>query len=108
MAEVPGSGAGRPRVVVGVDGSPAARAALVWAAAAAAGREAGLLVIATFPVETYWADPHLLDDRRVQSVRTDTESRVRALVDEVLAEADLRPRGIDIVVAAGSPAVVLL
>jgi nucleotide-binding universal stress UspA family protein len=108
MVEQPGSGAERPRVVVGVDGSSQARAALVWAVAAAARREADLLVIATFAVEVYWGDPHLLDERHVRTVRADTETGVRALVDEVLEESGSAPPGVEVVVSAGPPAGVLV
>ncbi len=71
------------RVVVGVDGSAGSRAALVWALSAAARAGARLAVVAAFPIEFYWAAPTLLDARRVDQVRADTEARARALVDEV-------------------------
>jgi len=87
--------------VVGVDGSPGSRSALVWALADAARREAVLVVLATFPVEVYWGDPHLLDDRHVVAVRTDTEARVRALVEELRGTADVV---VEVEVAAGPPA----
>jgi nucleotide-binding universal stress UspA family protein len=74
-------------VVVGVDGSPGARAALVWALADAARRGARLQVVSAFPVETYWGDPMLMDERRIEAVRADTEERVRALVDEVRSQS---------------------
>jgi nucleotide-binding universal stress UspA family protein len=73
----------RPRIVVGVDGSTGARAALVWAMAQAARRGAEVDVLSAVPVETYWADPYLLDARHIDAVRTDTEERVRALVEQV-------------------------
>ncbi|MCU1613635.1 MAG: hypothetical protein JWO98_1175 [Frankiales bacterium] len=46
-----------PRVVVGVDGSPASRAALGWAMTATAPRGASLEVIAAYPVELYGRTP---------------------------------------------------
>ncbi|HJX43135.1 MAG TPA: universal stress protein, partial [Geodermatophilus sp.] len=45
------------RVVVGVDGSPGARAALGWALAVAAGTGAPLEVVSAYPVDFYWMDP---------------------------------------------------
>ena len=88
-------------MVVGVDGSPGSRSALVWALADAARRGAVLVVLATFPVEVYWGDPHLLDDRHVDTVRSDTEARVEALVEELRGTWDVV---IEVEVAAGPPA----
>lgn len=76
-------GAGRPRIVVGVDGSPGARAALVWALTAAARRGADVEVVAAFAVDLYWIDAYLLEPEALGAVRTDTEQRARALVAEV-------------------------
>jgi nucleotide-binding universal stress UspA family protein len=99
---------GKTRVVVGVDGSPGSRAALVWAVDHAARRGDELQVVATFPVEVYWSDPHLLDERHIQAVRADTEARVRAMVDEVVGQSDLGGVPVGVVVAAGGPAPVLV
>jgi nucleotide-binding universal stress UspA family protein len=74
------------RVVVGVDGSPGSRAALGWALAAAARKDAVLAVVSAFPVDFYWIDPYLLDQGRIDSVRADTEARARELVEEVRLE----------------------
>lgn len=74
------------RIVVGVDGSAGARAALAWALSAAAGRGAELLVISAFPAEIYVEDTYFLDERRVDAIREDTETRARALVSEVLQD----------------------
>ncbi|SFE86293.1 universal stress protein [Blastococcus tunisiensis] len=71
------------RVVVGVDGSHGGRLALAWALSAAAARGADLEVVSAFPVGVFWLDPYLVDDRRIEDVRRDTEARVRALVAEV-------------------------
>ena len=75
-----------PRIVVGVDGSPGSRAALSWALDMAARRGARLDVVAAFRADFYWMDPYLVDRDRIAAVRTDTEARARALVDEVRAE----------------------
>ncbi|WP_409332744.1 universal stress protein [Trujillonella humicola] len=87
----PGGGRTAGRVVVGVDGSPGARAALVWALAAAARSGAVLELVSAHPVDFSWTDAHLLDTRRRdeirEEVREDTETRVRG----VLAEARQDP-----------------
>ena len=79
-------GAGRPRIVVGVDGSPGARAALVWALAAAARRGADVEVVAAFPVDLYWIDAYLLEPEALGAVRTDTEERARAMVADARSD----------------------
>jgi nucleotide-binding universal stress UspA family protein len=71
-----------PRVAVGVDGSPGSRDALAWALVAAARKGAVLEVVSAFPVDFYWTDPYLLDRLRIDSLRSDTEARTRALVEE--------------------------
>ena len=104
------AGTGAGRVVVGVDGSPGSRAALVWACAAAARRGAPLEVVATFPVDFYWADPYLLDSDRVDEVHADTEQRAKAMVEEVRADpvAGADSVAVDVVVAAGPAAELLV
>jgi nucleotide-binding universal stress UspA family protein len=94
-------GTGSVRVVVGVDGSPGARAALVWAMTDAARRGARLEVVSAFPVEVYWADPILIDERRIEAVRADTEGHARALVDEVRTQTDGKAVDVDVVAAPG-------
>jgi nucleotide-binding universal stress UspA family protein len=96
--------------VVGVDGSPGARAALVWALAAAARSGDAVEVVSAFPVDDYWADPYLVDTRRIETVRSDTEARARAFVAEAMSDpwvtAVPRTAAVDVhvVVAAGAPA----
>lgn len=101
-------GAGNERVVVGVDGSPGARAALVWAMADAARRGTRLRVVSTFPVELYWSDPYLIDQRRIDAVRIDTEKMVRALVDEVAADSGVPSAEVEIMALPGPAAHQLL
>ncbi|GAA4733962.1 universal stress protein [Modestobacter marinus] len=72
-----------PRVVVGVDGSPGSRAALVYAWAAAARRGADLEVVATWSVQTVWVGGYPLGVPSISAVREEMESRVQAMVDEV-------------------------
>ena len=75
-----------PRIVVGVDGSDGARSALAWALGEAGRRGADLVVLSAFPVDFYWTDAYLLDPRRLDAVRADTETRTRALVDATRRE----------------------
>jgi nucleotide-binding universal stress UspA family protein len=97
------------RVVVGVDGSDAARAALVWGIRAAAQRGARVEAVSAFPVDFYWTDAYVLDRPRADDARTATESRTRALVDDVRGDPAVLavPGGGDVpveVVAAAGPA----
>jgi nucleotide-binding universal stress UspA family protein len=83
----PGSGSirggGRPRVVVGVDGSPGSRAALVYALATAAQRGALLDVVSSYPVNLVWTGGFPLGVPDTEAIRVDTQSRAGALVDDV-------------------------
>ncbi|MGY1735009.1 universal stress protein [Geodermatophilus sp. SYSU D00684] len=74
------------RVVVGFDGSPAGRAAVVWALAAAERARTGLEVLTVLPVGDAWEDAELLDPARVDLVRSDVAAHVRDLLDERHAE----------------------
>lgn len=100
---------GPGRVVVGVDGSPGARAALGWALGAAARAGAPLEVVSAYPVDFYWTDPYLIDTRRLDAVRADTEERVRGFLDEVrrdpavAAVPGVAQVPVDVVVAGGAP-----
>jgi hypothetical protein len=72
-----------PRVIVGVDGSPGSRAALVYALIAAAGRGAELEVVSTFSVQLVWTGVYPLSTPNVGAVRADTERRAGELLAEV-------------------------
>jgi nucleotide-binding universal stress UspA family protein len=103
---------GRPRVVVGIDGSPGSRAALVEAFLAAARRGADLEVVATYAVELYWFGGVPLDVPDVEAVRDDTQRRARAQVEEVQDEVSAVPGipdvGVELFVAQGPAAPVLV
>src|SRR4051794_869197 len=73
----------RSRIVVGVDGSPGAREALVWAMAAAARRGAVLDLVSVFPAEHSRSAAAQADPARTDSLVPETEARVRELVDAV-------------------------
>lgn len=79
----------RPRVVVGVDGSPGSREALVQALIAAARRGADLEVVSSYAIQLYYLGGRPLDVVGVQdvaSIRDDHRARARAVVEEVQAE----------------------
>jgi nucleotide-binding universal stress UspA family protein len=103
----PTSGSG---IVVGIDGSEGSRAALVWAVGEAARRGVDLVAVSAFPVDFYWADAYLLDPRRIDEVRADTEKRARAMVDDaqrdpVLADVPgVTGLPVRTVVVSGAPA----
>ena len=89
------------RVVVGVDGSPGGRAALAWALTAAAREGAEVEVVSAFPVGLSWEAPDLLDPDRVETVRADTEARVRAAVAEAAGDPAVRGAAPDDAVPVG-------
>lgn len=104
---------GGPRVVVGVDGSPGARAALVLALDEAARRGAVLDVVAAYPVTLVWTGGVPIDVPDEDAVRGDTERRAQELVDEVLRNefpAGVSGAAVDvrIMAAEGRPVPVLL
>jgi nucleotide-binding universal stress UspA family protein len=104
----------RPRIVVGIDGSPGARTALVEAHLVAARRGADLQVVTSYTMELYWFGGEPLDVPDVETVRQDAERRARALLDEVRDEVavsavpGIREVGADLVVVQGTAAHVLV
>ncbi|MCW2508274.1 MAG: UspA domain protein [Modestobacter sp.] len=79
-----------PRVVVGVDGSPGSRAALVYAFIAAARRGVDLEIVFTYSIQTVWIGGYPLGVPAVATIRQEAEARVSALVDEVRADEAVR------------------
>ena len=73
----------RPRLVVGVDGSPGSRAALAHAMTTAARRGVDVEVVSTYPVLLSWTGGAPVGAAAVDPVREDTESRIRDVVEEV-------------------------
>jgi nucleotide-binding universal stress UspA family protein len=73
----------RPRLVVGVDGSPGSRAALGYALTTAARRGADLEVVSTYPVILRWTAGAPVHVPGLEAVRDDTASRTGDFVAEV-------------------------
>jgi len=73
----------RSRVVVGVDGSDGARAALRYAFLAAARRGAALDVVVAYPTGIPWRWNPAIDAPPVESVRADLQSRADSFGAEV-------------------------
>jgi nucleotide-binding universal stress UspA family protein len=104
----------RPRVVVGIDGSPGSRAALVQAYRAAARRAADLDVVAAYTLQLYWFGGVPVDVPNVAAVREDMERRARAQLDEIRDEIahsavpGIRDVRAELSVSQGAPAHVLV
>ena len=99
----------RPRIVVGVDGSPESAAALTWAIEEAVARQATLDVVHT------WAVPYAYAPMGVGTVPIDTavlerEARevLDATVDAALARAGAQPPVVHRVLVEGPAAATLL
>ncbi|GAB3323612.1 universal stress protein [Geodermatophilus aquaeductus] len=101
------------RIVVGVDGSPGGRAALVWALAAGARAGAEVEVVSAVPVNP-WSPLDVIDTSRAEHVRADTEARLRASVAEATSDPAVRAVARDgthpvvVTVVSGSPAEALV
>ncbi|GAB3309859.1 universal stress protein [Geodermatophilus aquaeductus] len=76
-------------VVVGVDGSPQARAALRAALAAAAGRSTGLVALSSYSADLYW----LGGDGVLASVVDGVRESTRRLTEELVASVRAEVRG---------------
>lgn len=82
-------GDGKARVVVGIDGSPGSRAALVHGLIAAAHRGADLDVVTSYAIELYYLGGAPIDVPNVAGIRDDTQHRVRGLLEEVHQEVEV-------------------
>jgi nucleotide-binding universal stress UspA family protein len=103
----------RRRVVVGVDGSPGSRGALVHAMTLAAQHQAHLEVVAAYPETLVWTGGYPLDVPDMTAVRDDAEARTSAFVAEVRDDPAVRDlpgiAGLDVrVVASGGRAAAVL
>ena len=87
----PSARRGPSRVVVGVDGSPASRAALVRGAAAAAELGAELEAVAAYQLPNYWSDLYVVLTESLAELRDAARRRAEATVAEVLGEQPAVP-----------------
>jgi nucleotide-binding universal stress UspA family protein len=87
----------RARVLVGVDGSPAARAALEFAIREARLRDATLVAVMAVEVPDYaWIDPYATRAHPAD----DTLQRARDKLDQILAAAGTNDMAVDPIVTA--------
>jgi nucleotide-binding universal stress UspA family protein len=105
----PVEGGGRPRVVVGVDGSSGSRAALVHALIAAARRGADLDVVSSYRVELYYLGGQPLHAPNIEAIWEDHQARASAMVrdakDELAVSVAPGIRDVDVTMfVSGSPA----
>jgi nucleotide-binding universal stress UspA family protein len=100
----------RPTIVVGVDGSAGARAALRYAFADAARRNARIQVVSAFDEPEYWAVAYGMSaPPPLPDVTAGLEKAARQMVDEVRAEQRGGPDvPVEVQGIVGSPAKVLL
>ena len=96
------------RLVVGVDGTETSRAALDWAAAEARNRGAELVVVHawTVPVMTYGT--FLVPYAPALDAKQHFEASARAMVDRVVAEADLEGTQVTVSLVEGHPGAALV
>jgi nucleotide-binding universal stress UspA family protein len=93
-------------IVVGVDDSSGARAALAWAAGQAAATERRLRVVTAYEVNVAWIDGYNPDVERWQSrARETADATVRRVAEEVLGREALD--GVEVRAVEGDPAQVL-
>lgn len=77
---------GRPRIVVGLDESAGARAALAYAFDAAVRRGADLDVVSAYPVVLPWTGGSPMDVPNLDAVRQDTHTRTGEFLEDVRTE----------------------
>jgi nucleotide-binding universal stress UspA family protein len=80
-----------PRVVVGVDGSAGARAALARAVEAATERGAEVEAVAAFTLPTYWSDMYIILTETMQELRDAARRRAEDMVTEALRDGPHAP-----------------
>jgi nucleotide-binding universal stress UspA family protein len=93
----------RPRIVVGVDGSEGAKAALRWAAQLARTNGAGLDIVAAWDFPSIYGVAAVPD---MMSPQTDIEKSLARTIDEVFG--DDRPADLRLKVLEGSATDILL
>ena len=97
-----------PRVVVGVDGSPGSRAALLFALHDAARRGLPVEAVTSYRTPDYWMDFYGVDPSAFDQARTSTVERMRAFVAEVLPDGPQPPPEVRVRAHLGSAADALI
>jgi nucleotide-binding universal stress UspA family protein len=97
-----------PRVVVGVDGSAGARAALLFALHDAARRRVPVDAIAAYRPPDYWMDFYAVGTYAPEQLRTAALDRVRTFVAEVLPDGPDPPPPVRVRASMGTAADVLI
>lgn len=100
----------RPTIVVGVDGSPDARAALEYACEDAARRHAGVRAVHVFEEPEYWATSYGMSaPAPLGEVTAGVEKAAQLMVDELRAQRpELADVPVDVRAMIGRPAKVLI
>ncbi|MCV2489914.1 universal stress protein [Geodermatophilus sp. YIM 151500] len=96
------------RVVVGVDESEGARAALLFALQDAARRGVPVEAVSAYRPPEYWLDFNAVGEWSQDSMQRSAEDRARHLVDEVLARGPQPPPELHVKAVMGLPVDVLL
>jgi nucleotide-binding universal stress UspA family protein len=97
-----------PRVVVGIDFSSGARAALLFALQDAARRGIPVQAVSTYRPPDYWMDFYAVASYQPDQLRTAALERLRAFVDEVLPEGPQPPPEVRLTVTMGAAADILI
>ena len=97
-----------PRVVVGIDFSTGARAALLFALDDAARRGVPVEAVTTYRPPDYWMDFYAVATYQPDQVRSTAVERLRQFVTEVMAEGPQPPPVVHLHVAVGTAADVLV
>jgi nucleotide-binding universal stress UspA family protein len=99
-----GEGTRGPRVVVGIDFSSGARAALLFALRDAARRGVPVAAVTTYRPPDYWMDFYAVATYQPDQLRSATLDRLRQFVAEVLPEGPQPPPEVHVHAAMGTAA----
>jgi nucleotide-binding universal stress UspA family protein len=97
-----------PRVVVGIDFSSGAHAALLFALHDAARRRVPVEAVAAYRPPDYWMDFYAVGTYQPDQMRTATVDRLRAFVAEVVPEGPQPPPEVRVHAVMGTAADVLI
>jgi nucleotide-binding universal stress UspA family protein len=106
--EVADRGADEPHVVVGIDGSAGARAALLFALHDAARRGLPVEAVGAYADPDHWMDLYVLGPHGTDQLRAAAVDRVRGFVAAVLPDGPPAAPPVRVRAAPGSPADLLI